>query len=651
MKIKQVLFGLMLVMFANAVSAQRYYQSYKLDSIYSYQSNEDFQKVVILEKGVVEYAYENGDLVQYNLKHFVEYINSNEEVENNNVKYVPINGDSEIVDARARVIKPDKSKIELDKTKILDSYDEETGYKYKYFALEGLDKGDIIEYFYVLKKNPYFYGTKYTIQEEYPILHYQFDLIAPNNLFFEFNLLNDTTEVVANLNDEDKNYWKIDLYNVPELIEEEESPYSLLLKQFIYKLDRNTSMNLKDISSYGKASQNVFNNMYNSLDKSDKKSLNKLIKQIKIKDVSNVDDAVYTIENFIKNSIHLVDYDNGELSKISTIIETKVASSYGLTKLIVNVLNSLDINHQIVLTSDRTELEFDKNFESYNYLSKYLIYFPETKDYMAPDEFEYRYGLIPFQYTNNYGLFIKKISIGELITGMGKVKFIKPYGYDKTHHDLIISGSIDEEFSQVKLNIKQSSLGYYAAPIQPYFEFFNEDVKKDILDETMENFIPNSTIESTKVTNGSGNDLNKKPLILEFDITNTDLVDVAGNKYLFKVGSLIGPQVELYSEKERTLPVYDNFKRTFDREISIEIPKGYSIKNIDDLKITEEFSKDDQTILVFKSNYKLEGNILKITIEEYYDQIFFDLEEYKEYRRVVNSASDFSKVVLVIEQS
>jgi hypothetical protein len=651
MKIKHIIYSILAILFCVSANAQQYYKSYNIeDSTFSYQGKNDFKKLVLLEKEVVEYIYENDNLQQYELKHKVEIVNSNEEVENNNVKYIPYALNTEIVDARARVIKPDGKKLELDKSKILESFDEETETYYKYFALEGLAKGDIIEYFYVLKKKPYYYGTKKVIQEEYPILDYQFELLAPKNLIFEFNIINDTTTVKNITTDEEKNIWEIKLNNIPELIEEQDSPYKLLLKQFVFKLDRNISMNLKDISSYGKASQNVYNNFYNNIDKSDIKAIAKLAKQIKVKSDQNLDDKIYLIENFIKSNIHMVEYDSKELSKISSIIESKVASSFGITKILINMLKHFEINHQIVLTSDRTKMKFDKDFEAFNYLEKYLVYFPETKKFIAPDEFEYRYGLIPIACFDNYGLFVKEISIGDLNTGLGKIKFIEPLGYDKTHHNLIIYGKIKPDFSDVRLNIKQSSLGYYASPIQPYLNLISEDIKKNILDETMESFIPNSKIHATEVKNGSASSINIDPLILEFDITNTDLIDVAGDRFLFKIGSLIGPQVELYSESERKLPVYDNYKRTFDREIQIQIPDGYTIKNLHDLEMSEKFEKDGKLILIFESKYTLKDNLLKISIKEFYDQIYFSLDEYSDYRRVVNSAADFSKIVLVIQK-
>ena len=651
MKFRKLLFVTGLILIASTVYSQNFYSTYNWDNNIDFPKDSSEKKVILLEKEVVEYIYENNNLVQYNLKHNIEFINSNEEVENNNIKYIPYNEDSEIVDAKARVIKPNNKIIELDKSKILESYDEETGYKYKYFALEGMEQGNIIEYYYVLKKIPYYSGTKKIIQEEYPIIDYQFDLLAPENLIFEFNILNDSASFGIDTSTVEKNHWKINLKNIPALKDEDESPYNLLLKQFIYKLDRNTAMNLKDISSYGKVSQNVYNNIYNTLDKSDLKSLNKLIKEIKVNKDAPIAETIYLVENYIKSNVHLVEYDSEDLSKISSLLNTKMASFFGITKLLSNVYESLGIKHQIVLTSDRTILKFDPKFESYNYLSKYLLYFPDTDDFLIPSSYEYRYGLLPYEYTNNYGLFIRSVSLGDLKTGLGKIKFIKPYAYEKTVHNHDVKAVILEDFSQVNLNLIQTSLGYYAAPIQPYLEIISDDIKTNIMEETMENFVSNCEINEWNIKNGNASVVNKEPLVMEFEATNTELIDVAGDKYLFKVGELIGPQIELYSEKERSLPVYSRYKRTFDRTIEIEIPKGYIVKNINDLKIHSEYVKDNEIKLLFNSEYTIEDNIVKIDIHEFYDQIYFTLDEYQYYRDVVNSASDFNKIILILEKT
>ena len=328
-----------------------------------------------------------------------------------------------------------------------------------------------------------------------------------------------------------------------------------------------------------------------------------------------------------------------------------MASSFGITKLLANTYQILGINHQIVLTSDRTILEFDPDFESYNYLSKYLFYFPDTEDYIIPSSFEYRYGLLPYEYTNNYGLFIKPVALGNLKTALGKIKFINPYGYDKSVHNHDVKAVISEDFSQVNLHVVQTSLGYYAAPLQAYIDILSEDIKTNIAEETMENFVAKSEITKWDIKNGTGSLVNKKPLLMEFDAINTELIDIAGDKYLFKVGELIGPQVELYSEEERRLPVYSDYKRTFDRTIEIEVPKGYKVKNIDDLKVHSEFVKNNEMKLLFDSKYTLTDNIIKIDIHEFYDQIYFNLDEYQYYRNVVNSASDFNKIVLILEKA
>jgi hypothetical protein len=107
----------------------------------------------------------------------------------------------------------------------------------------------------------------------------------------------------------------------------------------------------------------------------------------------------------------------------------------------------------------------------------------------------------------------------------------------------------------------------------------------------------------------------------------------------------------LYSDKERTQPVYDEYKREFVRKLTIVIPEGYHVKNLKDLNVKVEYVKDGKSICKFESTYKIEGNKIEVDVLEYYDQIGFEVEEYESYRAVVNSASDFNKVVLVIQKN
>ena len=136
---------------------------------------------------------------------------------------------------------------------------------------------------------------------------------------------------------------------------------------------------------------------------------------------------------------------------------------------------------------------------------------------------------------------------------------------------------------------------------------------------------------------------------LKFDIDSEDYVEKAGNKFLFKLGNLIGPQIEMYQEKKRTLPLEAEFNRSYFRTLKVILPKGYKVSNLEDIVIKNVHSKDGEDIFVFDSHYTLEGNVLTVTADEHYRESIVAPEIYEAYRKVINSAADFNKVTLILE--
>ncbi|MCB0804433.1 MAG: DUF3857 domain-containing protein [Bacteroidales bacterium] len=632
------------------VPAQLFHENYSWGEFPVVPENLNDEKLVTLfSKTVIEFAYQGDDFVEFDTEHKILFINSEEEVKRNNNIYIYYNESSEIVMAKARIIKPGKNVIETDDSKILDSYDEETGEKYKYFALEGLEKGDMIELIHVIKQYPDYNGRRVFIQDKDPILRFEFDLFSPENLLFDFLVRNDTNHVVMDTLSEN-NHWVFYIDSIKGLQQEESAPYKILLKQLIYKLDRNLANNSRDITSYGQASRIIFERVYTNADKQDFKAIDKFLKNADVNMDLPTEEQIFKIENYVKNNINIVEYSNPELEKISSILSNKTASETGMVNLFANIFKVLEIDHQLVVTSDRTSILFDPLFESFNFLTGHLIYFPGTGKYMSPDKFEYRYGLPPAIFTNNFGLFIKRVSLGDLDSGIGKIKYIEPLGYNETYHNHFVIATINPDFSKVDLDVTTKSMGYFASPLQPYMELISEDIKKEVATDGADNYIPNSTVNSWSFLNTEPEKVGKEPFIIKYDISNGDLINVAGDHFLFKIGLLIGPQQELYSETSRILPVYDNYKRTFDRELKIIFPEGFSVTNAGDLDIFAEYVVEGKQILLFKSTHMYSENEIVVNIHEYYDQIEYSVEEYPAYREVVNSASDFNKVTLVVEK-
>jgi hypothetical protein len=140
-----------------------------------------------------------------------------------------------------------------------------------------------------------------------------------------------------------------------------------------------------------------------------------------------------------------------------------------------------------------------------------------------------------------------------------------------------------------------------------------------------------------------------KPLVISANVNTDKFLEVAGMKYLFKVGELIGPQMELYQEEKRELPVQSDYNRAYHRELTFNIPEGYKIVNLEDINMDVTHKTKDKVDLAFVSTFKQEGNTIKVTIDEFYELMDMPKEEYESYQAVVNAAADFNKIVLIYE--
>ncbi|MCG8700389.1 MAG: DUF3857 domain-containing protein, partial [Bacteroidales bacterium] len=576
---------------------------------------------------------------------------SEEEVERNNRQFFPISNSSMLVKAKIRVINPDKKVIELDESKILTAVDENTNHHFKYFALEGLEPGSIIDYYYVVQKRPDYTGSRRFFQDEYKIKKFEFDLYCSDHLKFEFKTYNDSTKVSFDSIDNEKVRYSYHIESINPLKEEEQALYTVLLKQFVFKLSKNLSSGANDFSSFKLVSDNLHSRYFAKADKKGMKSLDKFLKDVKISDEMAADEKIRTIENHVKSNINIVENPDPQFDAIASIIKLKSASEMGITRLLMLSFMHFNIDVQLVFTCDRTSRIFDKEFESYHVLTDILLYFPETDKYTAPDKFEYRYGVIPEEFTNTNGLFIEEKVVNGYKRGEGKVRFIEPLPYSMSYVNHDVVATIDPDFESVTIDNTNSYMGYYATYTQPYFNLFNDEFKEQFIrDVVLHGFEEQAEIIEWSVENDDANLVGKEPFIQKTKIKVNNMIDKAGNKYLFKVGLLIGPQVELYSEEERRLPVSDNYKRMFDRNLVIHIPEGYKVNNVEDLKVYADYVKDDKTILLFDTQYTIDGQTITVKLHEFYDQVDYTLDEYPAYRKVVNSASDFNKVVLVIEK-
>ena len=408
-----------------------------------HKHNSDEGIIGTIDKNIIDFEYnKEGALIEYFVEHNAYILNSDEQIEAYNKLYLPYtSSSSELIKMKARVISKTGEIIELDDSKILTSKDEETDREYKYYAFEGIEKGSAIEYFYILKKSPSYSGRKFSLQSTYKKHNVSFDLYTPSNLIFKFKSYNGLPDVEKDTNyTKDKvTHWELNISSIEALDREEQSAYNANRQFVIYKLDRNASNNNYNISSYSSIAKNAYDIFYAELSKTEGKEINNIIKQTKVKTARNQEGMIRTIEDFVKQNFYMIEArGNPDLENISKIMTNKIASYTGIIKFYCAVFNELEIKHQVLLTTNRFDLKFDKKFEASNFLSEYLIYFPDLKSYMSPSDIGSRLGFPPPELTNNYGMFIKEIDVNNLKTALAKIKFIEPVDYDKSFDEIII---------------------------------------------------------------------------------------------------------------------------------------------------------------------------------------------------------------------
>ena len=162
--------------YAQEYSFKNYDWNEKATAIEIPEKYKNEKEVILDHTSKIEFVVTGKSAVQFQLLHEKIYINSDDAIERNNKIYIPFSLDESVLVNKARVILKNGTVINLDKKDIKEDIDQEKGMKYNYFAVNGLEKGAVIEKIYVLQESPEFTGQTIKMQDEYPIANLNFEL-------------------------------------------------------------------------------------------------------------------------------------------------------------------------------------------------------------------------------------------------------------------------------------------------------------------------------------------------------------------------------------------------------------------------------------------------------------------------------------------
>lgn len=604
--------------------------------------------VILADERVHEYRTDSsGELFVFTSSHRLVKVMDDKGVEMFNKIYIPYQSGNQVLEVKARVIKPGGIVIGLADSKIFDV--EEEGKHYKKFALEGLEKNDEIEYSYHIKKDAYFFGIEVFQYGSIPFETASFKLLVPQHLLFDvkgangFSVSKDTvldSQRVVTATATNLLAIETEKYGEP-------APYTANIQ---YKLSYNLGKDEKKrLFTWNELAERVYSN-YSSITDKERTAVATFIKEAGINETASREDKIRAIEDYIKLNVNSDKEGIGEnAGKIESIVKTKVASAEGLNALFIACFEKLGIHYQVVFPSKRDELPLDESFENYRLTDEFIFYFPDTHGFLEPEATALRYPYLQPYWSGTRGLFVKGTTTGDEKTAVAVFDSIPIQPYEKSASNMEVQLKMNNALDGIVLHSKQILLGYSAMAYRPAFNFLPKDRMDEFTRDVIKGVVKSEDIKNVKVTNTALTDcFANKPLTIEADVESNELIEKAGNRYFIKIGEVIGPQEQMYQEKQRRLPITLEYPHALDREIVFTIPAGYIVKNLADINMNVVDSYNGRQTMGFISSYKLKGQELKISIHEFYKIISYPMSRLEQFRKVINASADFNKVILIL---
>jgi hypothetical protein len=587
----------------------------------------------------------------YTSFHKIIRINDEKGLESFNKIYIPVSAYMEIVSIKARAINHFGKVIDVQPDAIKD-YTDDDNQQYKIFAIDGLGNGSEVEYMYTMKRSPYFFG-KETFQMRFPVQGAELEIVTPAGIKFEAKAYNSQSQPEEKTDDsKGVRIIYFSSKNIPAYTEEKYAMIGPALLQVQYKLSYTQSKGMNTrMFTWSELAKSVYE-IYNDFTKKEKEAANWFYKKVDVKDGDNEEQKIRKIEHYVKLNIKTgEDVDGDDFDDFDKIKQNKIASTRGICRLTAAMLQKAGIPYEVVITGDRGKYLIEKKFEYWNNAQNIILHFPATGKYIAPSAFLYRYPFIPPGWAGANAMYCAPVEVGDVKSALAEIKVVPIEPANQTLHNIESVLSFNKGMDTVFVEAKHIHTGYTAPLYKAQLLFLPPDDQKSFMKEMARNSAKTETILSQTVANKELDVTeSNKPFVITLKLASVDLIESAGNKILLKIGDCIGPQVEMYNERERIFDIEIDYPHLLERKLVLEIPAGYKVKNPEDAVFNISYSTNNKVTMAFISSYQLVDNKLEITISEQYNQLRWPKADVNDYMKVVNAAADFNKVVLVLEK-
>ena len=348
----------------------------------------------------------------------------------------------------------------------------------------------------------------------------------------------------------------------------------------------------------------------------------------------------------------------------------------------VGILNAQDIDFRILVMVPRylgnlkqllfsqelqyiIEVKLDKPY----YLAPFDLYstpgsFSEDLEGVTAFAFKYQGARLVFDrnkempissHLENNSFNTMQLSINSDMKTISATRFNKETGHNKSssqYRGVKPFELFEEDFNhfdedlQMNYSDKRHNTPEYKDKIKTILEK-EEEERIERLKEDAENEFEVSipTYEPPRVMS-LGRMSDNPEFIFQEEFEMEDLIKKAGPNYILEIPKLIGGQVGL-EEKEinRKFDIFYDFPRSFDNEISLEIPEGYTIAGLNKLN-----KNIDNEMGYFISSASIEGSTLTIKTQKGYKTNFISVEDWPKAVEFLEAAFQFTQEKLLLKK-
>jgi len=249
------------ILLSTGLWAQTEFESYNWNTLPAKNQADTIKSVsgtvVLLERRITEvYANKEKVFEEIFVYHKKIKVETHQAIDGQNKIYVPIQDVLDILKIEARFIAPNGKITELKKESIKEVENLENKGNFKTFAIEGVEVGGQIEYFYILRKKFNPHGGIY-LQDDIPKGDVTVLFAYPSKLEYLIKSYNGFPDFQLTTGKNDKSYLQAEAGYIPSLPKEEYAYYKANLMRYEFTLAYNTYTSAILVYSWNNACTNI----------------------------------------------------------------------------------------------------------------------------------------------------------------------------------------------------------------------------------------------------------------------------------------------------------------------------------------------------------------------------------------------------------